>query len=98
MNLNERTAETSNRYMNVVARPLNNLRIAVCRNEIQWLVQTRDGERHGVARWATRAYAMTKPGLIEALRRFGGLSAHDAHTIAGELPHKPQQANSCCTE
>lgn len=97
MNLNARTSETSDLYMNVVANPVHNLRIAVCRNGIQWLIQTRDGERHGAARWATRAYAMSKPGLIEALRRFGGLSEHDAHTIAGQLPHKPQSANDCLT-
>ena len=97
MNLNARTSETSDLYMNVVANPLHNLRIAVCRNGIQWLIQKRDGERHGAARWATRSYAMTKPGLIEALRRFGGLPEHDVHAIAGQLPHKPQSANGCLT-
>jgi len=50
MIINARSSETSDLYMNVVARPLSNLRIAVCRNAIQWLVQVRDGSRHGPRR------------------------------------------------
>ena len=56
MILNSRTSETSDLYMGVIARPLNNLRIAVCTNGIQWLVQTRDGERHRAPRWKVCAY------------------------------------------
>ncbi|QPI84746.1 hypothetical protein I3V23_09125 [Rhodobacterales bacterium HKCCA1288] len=88
MIINARTSETSDLYMGVVARPLTNLRIAVCRNAIQWLVQVRDGEKHGAARWKTCAYVTTRPGLIKALRRFGGLSERDADEVVDALPSR----------
>ena len=88
MIINARTSETSDLYMNVVARPLHNLRIAVCRNGIQWLVQVRDGERCGLPRWKTCAYVTTRPGLIEAVRRFGRLSERDATDVVDALPSR----------
>ena len=90
MIINARTSETSDLYMAVVARPLTNLRIAVCRNAIQWLVQVRDGERHGAARWKTCAYVTTRPGLIAALRRSGPLSEPDATGVVDALPSRQQ--------
>ena len=90
MILNAKTSETSDLYMGVVARPLTNLRIAVCRNGIQWLVQVRDGERGGVPRWRVCAYVMTRPGLLKALRRFGGLSELDAADVVDALPSRLQ--------
>jgi hypothetical protein len=94
MIINARTSETSDLYMGVVARPLTNLRIAVCRNGIQCLVQVRDGERHGAARWKTCAYVMTRPGLIAALRRFGGLSEPDAADVVDALQSRQAVANT----
>jgi hypothetical protein len=88
MIINARTSETSDLYMNVVARPLSNLRIAVCRNGIQWLVQVREGERGGAARWRVRAYVMTRPGLIAAVRRYARLSARDATEVVDALPSR----------
>ncbi|MBF9039962.1 hypothetical protein LSUCC0387_03555 [Rhodobacterales bacterium LSUCC0387] len=90
MIINARASETSDLYMNVIARPLSNLRIAVCRNGIQWLVQVRDGASRGVPRWRVCAYVMTRPGLIKALRRFGGLSERDATDVVDALPSRPQ--------
>ncbi|MBF9024762.1 hypothetical protein HKCCD6035_04280 [Rhodobacterales bacterium HKCCD6035] len=90
MILNARTSETSDLYMGVVARPLNNLRIAVCRNAIQWLVQVRDGERCGRPRWKTCAYVTTRPGLIAALRKYGTLSELDAADVVDALPSRLQ--------
>lgn len=94
MIINARTSETSDLYMNVVARPLSNLRIAVCRNGIQWLVQVTDGERGGAARWKTCAYVTTRPGLIKALRRFGGLSERDANDVVDAMPSRQSFANT----
>ena len=97
MILNARTSETSDLYMGVVARPLTNLRIAVCSNGIQWLVQVRDGERHGAARWRTCAYVMTRPGLIAALRRYGPLSERDAEEVVDALPSRQAVTNTGST-
>lgn len=94
MIINAHTSETSDLYLNVVARPLINLRIAVCRNAIQWLVQMRDGERHGAARWKTCAYVTTRPGLIKALRRFDGLSERDAKDVVRALPPRHSCADA----
>ena len=87
---NDRTSETSDLYLSFVARPLNTLRIAVCRNGIQWLVQTRDGTWNGATRWKTRAYALTRLGLTKALRRFPSLSERDAKDVVRALP--PRQS------
>lgn len=94
MILNARTSETSDLYMGVVARPLTNLRIAVCRNGIQWLVQVRDGSRHGVPRWRVCAYVTTRPGLIKALRRYGPLSERDAEEVVDALPSRQAVTNT----
>ena len=90
MIINARTSETSDLYMGVVARPLNNLRIAVCRNGIQWLVQVSEGWRHGATRWKTCAYVMTRPGLIAAIRRYGPFSERDASDVVDALPSRLQ--------
>jgi hypothetical protein len=97
MIINARTSETSDLYMGVVAQPLTNLRIAVCRNGIQWLVQVRDGECGGRPRWRVCAYVTTRPGLIKALRRNGGLSERDATDVVGSLPSRQAvaQTGSC---
>ena len=90
MIINARTSETSDLYMGVVARPLTNLRIAVCRNGIQWLVQVSEGRRNGATRWKTCAYVMTRPGLIAAVRRYGPLSERDASDVVDTLPSRLQ--------
>jgi hypothetical protein len=90
MIINARTSETSDLYMGVVARPLTNLRIAVCSNGIQWLVQVRDGASGGVPRWKTCAYVTTRPGLTKALRRIAGFSELDAADVVDALPSRPQ--------
>ena len=94
MILNARTSETSDLYMGVVARPLTNLRIAVCRNGIQWLVQVRDGKRGGRPRWRVCAYVMTRPGLIKALRRNGGFSERHAADVVDALPSRQAVTNT----
>ena len=94
MIINARISETSDLYMGVVARPLTNLRIAVCRNGIQWLVQVRDGERHGAARSKTCAYVTTRPGLISALRRYGPFSERDAADVVDALPSRQAVATT----
>ena len=98
MIINARTSETSDLYMGVVARPLTNLRIAVCRNAIQWLVQVRDGERHGAARWKTCAYVTTRPGLIAAVRRHGPLSERDAEEVVDALPSRQQASEKAYSQ
>ena len=97
MIINARTSETSDLYMGVVARPLTNLRIAVCRNGIQWLVQVSEGWRNGATRWKTCAYVTTRPGLIKALRRFGGLSELDAADVVDALPSRQAVTNTGST-
>lgn len=89
MIFNTTTSETSDTYLYVVARPKECWRIAVCQSGIQWLLQRVDGERNGVTRWTTCAYAMTKPGLRKALRRFLTLSDVNAEAIINELAPSP---------
>lgn len=91
---NASTSETSDLYMGIVARPLNNLRIVVCRDGIQWLLQTSDGERGGTKRWKSVSFAATKPGLIKALRHIGGLSGLKAKEVVDALPSRQAVAKT----
>lgn len=94
MIITAQASETGELYMSVVARPLNHLRIVVCRNGIQWRVQTRDSQRNGAARWKNRAFALTRPGLTNTLRRFAVISEHDAADIVSALPSRQPFADA----
>lgn len=94
MVINARTSETSDLYTGVVARPFNNLRIVVCHDGIQWLLQTSDGQRDGVKRWKSVSFAATKSGLIKALRHIGGLSGLKAEEVVDALPSRQAVAKT----
>ena len=60
--------ETTGDYYGVIARLCARHRIIVCKDQMQWILQRRDGERHGWARWAGVGYFLTREALIRSSR------------------------------
>ena len=64
--------ETANDYIGIVARLCDRYRVIVCKDRIQWILQRRDGERHGRSRWAGVGYFRTREALLRASRALCG--------------------------
>ena len=60
--------ESADGYVHVVARLCPRLRVIICRDGIQWILQRRDGERRGRARWAGLGYFRTREALLRVSR------------------------------
>ncbi len=63
-----RHLESADEYSGTVARLSANYRVIICKDQIQWSLQRRDGERHGLARWAGVGYFLTREALLRASR------------------------------
>ncbi len=66
--------ESDDNYARVVARLDDGWRVIVCRDDLQWILQRRDGERAGGARWAGVVYC---PDPRSALASLPGLQRSD---------------------
>jgi len=60
--------ESADEYSGIVARLSASHRVIICKDRTQWILQRRDGERHGRARWAGVGYCMTREALLRASR------------------------------
>ena len=60
--------ESDDDYGRVVARLDDGGRVIVCRDDLQWILQRRDGERAGGARWAGVGYCLTRKALMRLCR------------------------------
>ncbi len=60
--------ESADEYSGIVARLSAKHRVIICKDRIQWILQRRDGERHGRARWAGVGYFLTRKALLRASR------------------------------
>ncbi len=60
--------ESADEYSGIVARLCASHRVITCKDRIQWILQRRDGERHGRARWAGVGYFLTREALLRASR------------------------------
>jgi hypothetical protein len=60
--------ESADDYHGIVARLSARHRVIICRDQIQWILQRREGERHGQARWAGVGYFRTRAALLRASR------------------------------
>ena len=60
--------ESADDYHGIVARLSASHRVITCKDQIQWILQRRDGERHGWARWASVGYFLTREALLRASR------------------------------
>ena len=60
--------ESDDNYDCVVARLDDGWRVIVCRDDLQWILQRRDGERVGRARWTGVGYCRTRESLLRLCR------------------------------
>jgi hypothetical protein len=59
-----------------------------CAAGIQWILQRRAGERHGVPRWDDRSYCRTKEALIRCCRASAGETDPAAWVTLAALPER----------
>ena len=60
----KKTQETSDTYVGVVAPLSPRHRVIECKDQIQWIIQARRGERHGQPRWEALSYCRTRDALM----------------------------------
>ena len=78
--------ETADEYHRVVARLSDGWRVVVSKDGIQWVLQRRDGERAGRARWAGVRFCRTRQALIRDARALCGPVDPAALAILVALP------------
>ena len=78
--------ESADDYPNIVARLSDNWRVIVCAGGIQWILQRRDGERSGRARWTGVSYCLTREALVRLCRALSEPVDPSALLILAALP------------
>jgi hypothetical protein len=62
----ESNRETDDNYRHVIARLNDHYRVIRCKDDIQWIIQKRDGFRNGQPRWEGRSYCV-EPATVYRL-------------------------------
>lgn len=70
--LNNNSNETDDTYCAVVAKLGDRWRIIRCRDDMQWILQRHEGQRHGRPRWTGDSYFRTRKALIRVCRAKAG--------------------------
>ena len=78
--------ETADDYPHIVARLSDRWRVIVCPAGIQWILQRRDGQRAGRARWAGVSYCQTREALLRLCRTFSARVDPAALSTLAALP------------
>ena len=60
--------ESDDDYACIVTRLGDGGRVIVCRDDLQWILQRRDGKRAGRARWASVSYCRSREALLRLCR------------------------------
>ena len=60
--------ESADEYSGTVACLSASHRVIICKDRTQWILQRRDGERAGGARWAGVGYCRTREALLRLCR------------------------------
>jgi len=63
--------ESDDDYAHVIVQLGDAGRVIVCRDDLQWIFQHRDGKKAGRARWASVGYCTTRKGLLRLCRASG---------------------------
>lgn len=58
--------ERDNDYLHVLCQLSDHLRVIRCKDDLQWILQKRDGTRSGLPRWTGVSYFVTRAALIRA--------------------------------
>ena len=78
--------ETADDYPHVVVQLSDGWRVIRCAANLQWIIQSNDGERAGRARWAGVGYCMTREALLQASRALCARIDPAALAALGALP------------
>ena len=80
-------AEESDAYPLVVVRLNVRWRVISCRDDIQWILQTRSGRTaDGLPRWKNRSFCRSRAGLVRCCHEYAGEISGDALVIMSRLP------------
>jgi len=78
--------ETSSNYPHIVCNIGRYRRVILCKDALQWIIQSSDGESGGVRRWTGKSYTTSRDKLIKLCRRLEGFSGQLHLPILLELP------------
>jgi len=78
--------ETSSNYPHIVCNIGRYRRVILCKDALQWIIQSSDGESGGVRRWTGKSYITSRDKLIKLCRRLEGFSGQLHLPILLELP------------
>ena len=78
--------ESDDNYARVVAQFDDGWRVIVCRDDLQWILQRRDGERAGGARWTGVGYCRTREALLRLCRASSARIAPSEWAVLVALP------------
>lgn len=78
--------ESADDYGGIIAVLNARWRVIECRDGIQWILQQRDGERHGRTRWTGRKYFRARNELVRACRASVGEIDAPALATLDSLP------------
>lgn len=81
--------EAADDYLRIICHLSRTVRIIICRDELQYIVQVRDGKRAGAPRWTGKRYCQTREGLIAACRALCAAPDPDAMVMVESLPDLP---------
>jgi hypothetical protein len=79
--------ETDDNYLHVVARLNDHYRVIRCKDDLQWIIQKRDGFKNGQPRWTARSYCV-EPATINRLviKHCGIVDAAELQKVHDLLP------------
>jgi len=78
--------ESTSNYPHIVCNIGRYRRVIICKDALQWIIQSSDGESGGVRRWTGKSYATSRDKLIKLCRRLDGFSEQVHLPILLELP------------
>jgi len=79
--------ETAPNYSHIVCNIGQNRRVILCKDGLQWIIQSSDGQSAGQRRWTGASYVTTRKKLIELCRGLDGFSEQLHLPILLELSH-----------
>ena len=78
--------EAADDYTHIVSRLSDRWRVIRCSARLQWIMQCRDGQRAGGARWTGVGYFLTREALLRSSRALCAQIDPAALVVVAALP------------
>ena len=78
--------ESADNYHSIVVVLNDRYRVIVCRDQIQWILQKQNGQRHGQNRWDSVKFYRTRDGVIRSCHAHAGRLDANTLSILENLP------------